>query len=121
MGVFLFLYGYLKTVEMPPQEEETEKRRKEVMKMKVEDKCEAQTHVLIFPLALQGHVNCMFQLEELLELFDILVTFLNTEHIHRHPMSISSLSHASNQDYPRRPPNQPSLTRRRPHQFDQSD
>ncbi|XP_059298654.1 7-deoxyloganetic acid glucosyltransferase-like [Lycium ferocissimum] len=39
-------------------------------------------HVLIFPLPLQGPVNCMLKLAELLCLHqEIHVTFLNTEHI----------------------------------------
>lgn len=40
-------------------------------------------HVLIFPLPLQGPVNCALKLAELLCLSGIHVTFLNTEHIHR--------------------------------------
>nr|AYC63479.1 UDP-glycosyltransferase [Scoparia dulcis] len=38
-------------------------------------------HVLIFPLPLQGPVNCMLKLAELLCLHQIHVTFLNTEHV----------------------------------------
>ncbi|XP_011076757.1 7-deoxyloganetic acid glucosyltransferase-like [Sesamum indicum] len=38
-------------------------------------------HVLIFPLPLQGPVNCMLKLAELLCLGQIQVTFLNTLHI----------------------------------------
>ncbi|KAL0303792.1 UNVERIFIED_CONTAM: 7-deoxyloganetic acid glucosyltransferase [Sesamum radiatum] len=38
-------------------------------------------HVLIFPLPLQGPVNCMLKLAELLCLSQIQVTFLNTLHI----------------------------------------
>ncbi|KAK3029317.1 hypothetical protein RJ639_038415 [Escallonia herrerae] len=41
-------------------------------------------HVLFFPLPLQGPVNCMLKLAELLCLAGgIRVTFLNTHHIHR--------------------------------------
>ncbi|XP_076900732.1 7-deoxyloganetic acid glucosyltransferase-like [Bidens hawaiensis] len=40
-------------------------------------------HVLIFPLPFQGPVNCALKLAELLCLFGIHVTFLNTEHMHR--------------------------------------
>ncbi|KAL0401271.1 UNVERIFIED_CONTAM: 7-deoxyloganetic acid glucosyltransferase [Sesamum latifolium] len=39
------------------------------------------SHVLIFPLPLQGPVNCMLKLAELLCLRQIQVTFLNTLHI----------------------------------------
>lgn len=39
-------------------------------------------HVLIFPMAAQGHVNSMLKLAELLCLSDLHVTFLNTEHYH---------------------------------------
>ncbi|KAK9063391.1 hypothetical protein SSX86_017261 [Deinandra increscens subsp. villosa] len=42
-----------------------------------------EPHVLIFPLPLQGPVNCALKLAELLCLSGIRVTFLNTEHIHR--------------------------------------
>ncbi|CAK9135699.1 unnamed protein product [Ilex paraguariensis] len=40
-------------------------------------------HVLIFPLPVQGHVNCMLKLAELLSLAGIHVTFLNSDYIHR--------------------------------------
>ncbi|KAL3645291.1 hypothetical protein CASFOL_010471 [Castilleja foliolosa] len=40
-------------------------------------------HVLIFPLPLQGPVNSMLKLAELLCLHRIRITFLNTHHIHR--------------------------------------
>ncbi|KAK2996594.1 hypothetical protein RJ639_025511 [Escallonia herrerae] len=43
----------------------------------------ASPHVLIFPLPLQGPVNSMLKLAELLSLAGIQVTFLNTDHIHR--------------------------------------
>ncbi|EYU19963.1 hypothetical protein ABFS82_06G071500 [Erythranthe guttata] len=39
-------------------------------------------HVLIFPLPLQGPVNCMLKLAELFSLRRIRTTFLNTHHIH---------------------------------------
>ncbi|KAG8380767.1 hypothetical protein BUALT_Bualt06G0050300 [Buddleja alternifolia] len=38
-------------------------------------------HVLIFPLPLQGPVNCMLKLAELFCLKNVQVTFLNTDHI----------------------------------------
>ncbi|KAA8534136.1 hypothetical protein F0562_031671 [Nyssa sinensis] len=37
-------------------------------------------HVLIFPFPVQGHVNCMLKLAELLCLAGLHVTFLNSEH-----------------------------------------
>ncbi|XP_019156881.1 PREDICTED: 7-deoxyloganetic acid glucosyltransferase-like [Ipomoea nil] len=40
-------------------------------------------HVLIFPLPLQGPVNNMFKLAELLCLAGVNITFLVTDHIHR--------------------------------------
>lgn len=40
-------------------------------------------HVLIFPLSMQGPVNCMLKLAELLCLSGISVTVLNTDHIQR--------------------------------------
>ncbi|KAI7734937.1 LOW QUALITY PROTEIN: hypothetical protein M8C21_021659 [Ambrosia artemisiifolia] len=40
-------------------------------------------HALIFPIPMQGPVNCMLKLAELLCISNISVTFLNTEHIHR--------------------------------------
>lgn len=39
-------------------------------------------HVVIFPLPLQGHVNSMLQLAELLALSGLKVTFLNSPHNH---------------------------------------
>ncbi|PIN07917.1 7-deoxyloganetin glucosyltransferase [Handroanthus impetiginosus] len=45
------------------------------------NKTSLSPHVLIFPLPLQGPVNCMLKLAELLCLNHIQVTFLNTEHI----------------------------------------
>ncbi|KAL8102889.1 hypothetical protein AgCh_027423 [Apium graveolens] len=39
-------------------------------------------HVLIFPLPLQGAINSMLKLAELLSVSDINVTFLVTDHIH---------------------------------------
>ncbi|GKU92039.1 hypothetical protein SLEP1_g5820 [Rubroshorea leprosula] len=41
-------------------------------------------HVVIFPLPLQGHVNSMLQLAELLALSGLKVTFLNSPHNHNH-------------------------------------
>ncbi|XP_073126396.1 7-deoxyloganetic acid glucosyltransferase-like [Henckelia pumila] len=40
-------------------------------------------HVFIFPLPLQGPVNCMLKLAHLLAHHDIRITFLNTHHIHQ--------------------------------------
>lgn len=41
----------------------------------------ASPHVFIFPLPLQGPVNCMLKLAEILSLEGIKVTFLNSHHI----------------------------------------
>lgn len=38
-------------------------------------------HVLIFPLPLQGPVNCMLKLAKLFAIKGLCVTFLNTVHI----------------------------------------
>ncbi|KZV57724.1 7-deoxyloganetic acid glucosyltransferase-like [Dorcoceras hygrometricum] len=46
-------------------------------------KISALPHVFIFPLPLQGPVNCMLKLAQLLSQQDIRVTFLNTQHIHQ--------------------------------------
>lgn len=46
------------------------------------EKTAASPHVLIFPLPLQGPVNSMLKLAELLCLRRIRVTFLNTHHVH---------------------------------------
>ncbi|KAF5803550.1 putative 7-deoxyloganetin glucosyltransferase [Helianthus annuus] len=40
-------------------------------------------HVLLFPLPMQGPVNCMLKLAELLCISGITVTVLNTDYIHR--------------------------------------
>lgn len=40
-------------------------------------------HVVIFPLPLQGPVNCMLKLAEMLSLAGIRVTFINSQHVHR--------------------------------------
>ncbi|KAJ1382142.1 UDP-glycosyltransferase family, conserved site [Sesbania bispinosa] len=53
-------------------------------KGKGEEKClGAGAHVLIFPCPAQGHVNSMLKLAELLSLYNVHVTFLNTEYIHK--------------------------------------
>ncbi|CDO99846.1 unnamed protein product [Coffea canephora] len=39
-------------------------------------------HVLIFPFPVQGHINCMLKLAELLCCRGLHVTFLNSHHIH---------------------------------------
>ncbi|XP_010262685.1 PREDICTED: 7-deoxyloganetic acid glucosyltransferase-like [Nelumbo nucifera] len=43
----------------------------------------AVPHVLVLPIPLQGHINSMLKLSELISLAGFHVTFLNTEHIHR--------------------------------------
>ncbi|KAK1364944.1 hypothetical protein POM88_040505 [Heracleum sosnowskyi] len=77
---------------------------------------QTQPHVLIFPLPLQGPVNSMFKLAELLCLSNIHVTFLVTEHIHsrlirftdvqsrfqRYPgFSLETISDGLPEDHPR--------------------
>ncbi|KAG6395345.1 hypothetical protein SASPL_145988 [Salvia splendens] len=42
-----------------------------------------EAHVFIFPLPLQGPVNCMLKLAEILSINQIKVTFLNTDYIHQ--------------------------------------
>ncbi|XP_030526727.1 7-deoxyloganetic acid glucosyl transferase-like [Rhodamnia argentea] len=39
-------------------------------------------HIVIFPLAAQGHVNSMLKLAELLTFSGLRITFINSEHIH---------------------------------------
>ncbi|CAN4094790.1 unnamed protein product [Withania somnifera] len=49
-------------------------------------------HVFIFPLPLQGPVNCMLKLAELLSLHqEIHVTFLNTEHIQQRLLNCTDI------------------------------
>ncbi|XP_059625333.1 7-deoxyloganetic acid glucosyltransferase-like [Cornus florida] len=50
-----------------------------------------QPHVLIFPLPLQGPVNCMLKVAELFCLAGFHVTFLNTDHVHRRLLRHSHL------------------------------
>ncbi|XP_022138954.1 7-deoxyloganetic acid glucosyltransferase-like [Momordica charantia] len=54
------------------------------MEMEMEMEAPLPPHVLIFPLPLQGHINSMLKLAEVLSLAGIRVTFLNTHHSHRH-------------------------------------
>ncbi|XP_058099480.1 7-deoxyloganetic acid glucosyl transferase-like [Magnolia sinica] len=42
----------------------------------------APPHVLVFPFPIQGHINSMVKLANLLCIAGIHVTFLNTDHIH---------------------------------------
>nr|AUR26631.1 UDP-glucosyltransferase 709L1 [Centella asiatica] len=56
-------------------------------------------HVLIFPLPLQGPVNSMFKLAELLCLAGIHVTFLVTDHIHSRLLRYSDI-HSRFNRYP---------------------
>ncbi|KAG6393505.1 hypothetical protein SASPL_147748 [Salvia splendens] len=44
---------------------------------------EREAHVFIFPLPLQGPVNCKLKLAEILSINQIKVTFLNTDYIHQ--------------------------------------
>ncbi|XAR54389.1 7-deoxyloganetic acid glucosyltransferase [Bertholletia excelsa] len=56
-------------------------------------------HVLIFPLPLQGPVNSMLKLAELLCLAGLRVTFLNTHHNHRRHIRFSDMA-ARLEQYP---------------------
>nr|BAK55740.1 UDP-glucose glucosyltransferase [Gardenia jasminoides] len=49
-------------------------------------------HVLLFPLPLQGPVNCMLKLAELLCFNHLQVTFLNTDHVQRRLLSCTDVS-----------------------------
>ncbi|KAI4314431.1 hypothetical protein L6164_027341 [Bauhinia variegata] len=75
------------------------------MKKAEENPCAAATaqpaHVLIFPSPLQGHVNAMLKLAELLALSDLHVTFLNTEHIHHRLMTFSDIQTRIPATYPK--------------------
>ncbi|KAK4734090.1 hypothetical protein R3W88_008351 [Solanum pinnatisectum] len=52
----------------------------------------AVPHVLIFPLPLQGPLNCMLKLAELLCLHkEIHITFINTEYIHQRLMNYTDV------------------------------
>ncbi|CAN4102166.1 unnamed protein product [Withania somnifera] len=60
----------------------------------------AVPHVFIFPLPLQGPVNCTLKLAELLCLHqEIHVTFLNTEHIHQRLLNCTDVQSRFNK-YP---------------------
>ncbi|KAI4314430.1 hypothetical protein L6164_027340 [Bauhinia variegata] len=61
----------------------------------------ASTHVLIFPCPLQGHVNVMLKLAELLALSDLHVTFLNSDYIHHRLMTFSDLQTRIPATYPK--------------------
>ncbi|XWS74874.1 hypothetical protein CRYUN_Cryun01aG0035700 [Craigia yunnanensis] len=49
-------------------------------------------HVLVFPLPIQGHVNSMFKLAELLALTGFKVTFLNSEHNHERLVKYTNIT-----------------------------
>lgn len=51
-------------------------------KMPMQNTTVTYPHVLIFPLPLQGAINSMLKLAELLSVSDINITFLVTDHIH---------------------------------------
>ncbi|XVF83814.1 hypothetical protein PTKIN_Ptkin16aG0523300 [Pterospermum kingtungense] len=51
-----------------------------------------QPHVLVFPLPIQGHVNSMFKLAELLALTGFKVTFLNSEHTHERLVKFANIT-----------------------------
>lgn len=49
-------------------------------------------HILIFPLPVQGHVNSMLKLAELLSKADFKVTFLKSEHNYQRLVSYTNIS-----------------------------
>ncbi|XVE69324.1 hypothetical protein DITRI_Ditri09bG0143300 [Diplodiscus trichospermus] len=49
-------------------------------------------HVLVFPLPLQGHVNSMLKLAELLALSGFKITFLNSEHNHERLVKYTNIT-----------------------------
>ncbi|KAK9115430.1 hypothetical protein Syun_022227 [Stephania yunnanensis] len=51
----------------------------------------ASSHVLIFPLPYQGHVNSMLKLAELLSIAGLRVTFLNSDYNHHRLLSHSDV------------------------------
>ncbi|XP_016493365.1 7-deoxyloganetic acid glucosyltransferase-like isoform X1 [Nicotiana tabacum] len=57
------------------------------------------SHVLIFPFPVQGHVNCMLKLAQLLCREGLHVTFLNSDFIHRRLLSYTNI-HLSYKQYP---------------------
>lgn len=65
----------------------------------MDQKPAAAAHVLMFPLPLQGPVNSMLKLAELLCLGGLHVTFLVTDHIH-HRLQRHSNIHTRFQSYP---------------------
>ncbi|KAK9282825.1 hypothetical protein L1049_011048 [Liquidambar formosana] len=56
-------------------------------------------HVLVFPLPVQGHVNSMLKLAELLSLAGLHVTFLNSDYNHRRLLQYTDI-HARFSRYP---------------------
>nr|DAD28356.1 TPA_asm: hypothetical protein HUJ06_029824 [Nelumbo nucifera] len=52
----------------------------------------AVPHVLLCPLPVQGHINPMIKLSELLSLAGFHVTFLTSEHIHRRLLRFTNLN-----------------------------
>ncbi|XP_022745504.1 LOW QUALITY PROTEIN: 7-deoxyloganetic acid glucosyltransferase-like [Durio zibethinus] len=60
------------------------------------EKCQqseaACPHVLVLPLPIQGHVNSMFKLAELLALSGFKVTFLNSEHNHERLVKYTNIT-----------------------------
>ncbi|KAH6805641.1 hypothetical protein C2S51_030472 [Perilla frutescens var. frutescens] len=54
--------------------------------------CESHSHVVIFPLPLQGPVKCMLKLAEILSLDGgIKVTFLNSQHLHQRLLTCTNI------------------------------
>nr|DAD28360.1 TPA_asm: hypothetical protein HUJ06_029828 [Nelumbo nucifera] len=53
---------------------------------------ESHPHVLVFPIPVQGHVNSMLKLSELLSITGFHVTFLTFEHIHRRLLRFTNVT-----------------------------
>ncbi|MBA0629761.1 hypothetical protein Godav_024266 [Gossypium davidsonii] len=49
-------------------------------------------HVLVFPFPLQGHINSMIKLSELLALASFKLTFLNSHYNHEHLVKFNNIA-----------------------------
>ncbi|KAK8549421.1 hypothetical protein V6N13_027175 [Hibiscus sabdariffa] len=53
---------------------------------------QAPPHVLVFPIPLQGHINSMIKLSELLALAGFRITFLNSDHNHERLVKLTDMA-----------------------------
>ncbi|XVE99681.1 hypothetical protein REPUB_Repub03eG0221200 [Reevesia pubescens] len=60
--------------------------------MEKDEQSQACPHVLVFPLPIQGHINSMVKLAELLALTGFKVTFLNSEHNHERLIKYTNIT-----------------------------